>query len=58
MGDWKLVVKRGKPELYNLRTDIHEDNNLASQYPEIVNIMVDRVRKEHTPNPHFSVTIP
>ncbi|MCM1483142.1 MAG: arylsulfatase [Muribaculaceae bacterium] len=58
MGNWKLVVKRGKPELYNLATDIHEDNNVAANYPEMVNMMVDIVRREHTPNPHFAVTIP
>lgn len=58
MGNWKLVVKRGKPELYNLRDDIHEDHNIADRYPEVVNMMIDIVRSQHTPNPHFSVTVP
>lgn len=58
MGNWKLVVKRGKPELYNLRNDIHEDHNIADSYPEIVDMMLETVRSQHTPNPHFSVTVP
>lgn len=57
-GDWKLVVKKGVPELYNLATDIHEDNNVAAEHPDIVASMVDIIRSQHTPNPHFYVTIP
>lgn len=57
-GDWKLIVKRGKPELYNLADDIHEDHDVAAAHPEIVDRLVKIVRREHTPNPHFSVTIP
>ncbi|MCC8070560.1 MAG: arylsulfatase [Bacteroidales bacterium] len=57
-GDWKLIVKRGKPELYNLATDIHEDHDIAADHPEKVAEMVEIVRREHTPNPYFKVTIP
>ncbi len=57
-GDWKLVVKRGKPELYNLAEDIHEDNNIAEKYPEKVKELVNIARSQHTPNPHFKVTVP
>ena len=57
-GDWKLVVKRGKPELYNLAEDIHEDNDIASEHPDIVERLVAIARSQHTPNPHFSVTVP
>lgn len=57
-GDWKLIVKRGVSELYDLATDVHEDTNLASQYPDIVKDLQDIVRKEHTPSQHFSVTLP
>ena len=57
-GDWKLIVKRGKPELYNLAEDIHEDNNIAAEHPEIVERLVEIARSQHTPNPHFSVTVP
>lgn len=42
-GDWKLIkfYEEGQPlELYNLREDISEYNNLADQYPERVQQMV------------------
>ena len=29
MGDWKLIVIRGVPHLYNLATDLHEDKDVA-----------------------------
>ncbi|MCX6855161.1 MAG: sulfatase-like hydrolase/transferase, partial [Verrucomicrobia bacterium] len=36
-GDWKLVhLPGGKPELYNLATDIGETKNLGTEKPEIV----------------------
>lgn len=57
-GDWKLVVKRGNPELYNLAEDIHEDHNVAAEHPDIVEQLVAIARSQHTPNPHFSVTVP
>lgn len=57
-GDWKLVVKRGVPELYDLATDIHEDNNIAAEHPEVVEAMVKIIREQHTDNPYFSVTVP
>lgn len=57
-GDWKLIVKKGEPELYNLATDIHEDNNIASQHPEIVDKMVEIIYKEHVESPYFKVTLP
>lgn len=58
MGDWKLIVKKGKPSLYNLKTDIHEDNDIALQHPDIVEKMKAIIFEQHTPNPHFSVTLP
>lgn len=57
-GDWKLIVKHGKPELYNLAKDIHEDDDVASQNPTIVSELVDIIYREHTPNPYFHVTLP
>ncbi|MCC8118266.1 MAG: arylsulfatase [Bacteroidales bacterium] len=57
-GDWKLIVKKGVPELYNLAEDIHEDHNVAAEHQEIVERMVEIVRREHTPNPYFHVTVP
>lgn len=57
-GDWKLIVKKGTPHLYNLATDIHEDTDVASVHPDIVKGMIDIIYREHTPNPHFKVTLP
>lgn len=48
MGNWKLVVQNGQCSLYDLVTDTHEDNNLASQYPDIVNEMKSIIKREHT----------
>ena len=35
MGDWKMVVKKGTPFLYNLATDIHEDHDIAAGHPDL-----------------------
>lgn len=57
-GDWKLIVKSGRCELYNLADDIHEDKNLAAEHPDIVDELKSIVLKEHTANEHFNVTLP
>ena len=57
-GDWKLVVQRGKPHLYNLATDPHEDHDLAQQRPEVVRLLVGKIYEEHTDHPLFPVTLP
>lgn len=58
MGDWKLIIKKGEPFLYNLATDIHEDHDLASQHPDIVKQMKSIIKEQHVPNEHFKVTLP
>ena len=58
MGDWKMVVKKGQPFLYNLATDIHEDNNVAAEHPEIVQQMKDIIKREHRPSEYFKITLP
>ncbi len=58
MGDWKLVVKKGTPLLYNLADDIHEDNDISAAHPDIVQQMIDIIHSQHTDNPNFTVTIP
>ena len=58
MGDWKLVVRQGKPELYNLAQDIHEDHDLAARYPDQVRRMVAIIYREHRPSELFRVTLP
>jgi arylsulfatase A len=59
MGKWKgirLQVRKnpgGPIELYNLSKDIGEENNVASQFPRVVE-KVDQLMKEaRTPNPDF-----
>jgi arylsulfatase A-like enzyme len=58
MGDWKLVVKNGTPHLYDLARDLHEDEDVAAQYPDIVARMVDIVHREHTESSMFQVSLP
>jgi arylsulfatase A-like enzyme len=50
MGDWKAVrLAPGAPlELYNLKTDISEQSNLASQQPKIVAQIEDYLRTART----------
>ncbi len=58
MGDWKLVVRGGKPSLFDLSTDLHEDHDLAADHPEIVSRMVEIIYAQHTPSPYFKLTLP
>ncbi|GAA4291085.1 arylsulfatase [Aestuariibaculum suncheonense] len=60
IGDWKgirLNMKNDKNaaiELYNLSNDIGETNNVAEDYPEIVNKISVIMDKEHTLSKEFS----
>ena len=56
--NWKLVVRRGVPELYNLATDLHEDHDVKEQYPHILRELIDIVYAEHVDNPLFPITLP
>lgn len=58
MGDWKMLVDKGKVHLYNLAEDIHEDHDVAAHYPDIVRRMKDIIEREHKPNSLFHVTLP
>ena len=58
IGDWKMVSKDGKPHLYDLSKDVHEDNDSAEQHPEIVKQMVEIAHSQHTESPYFKVTLP
>ena len=51
-------MKGGKPHLYNLAEDIHEDNDVAAQHPDIVQQLTDIIRREHRPSELFQVTLP
>ncbi len=57
-GDWKLVVRRGFCLLYNLATDLHEDHDVADQYPDILADLKRIIQEEHTESPIFKVTLP
>lgn len=58
MDDWKMVVKKGVPKLYNLATDIHEDHDVAAEHPEIVKQMKNIIKREHRHNDNFPITLP
>lgn len=58
MGDWKLLIKKGVPSLYNLKEDIHEDHDVAAQNPTIVKTMLGIIQREHQPSELFKVTLP
>lgn len=44
-GDWKVALRNGGPELYNLKTDIRERNNLAQEKPELLAKLMKKVNK-------------
>ncbi len=54
MGKWKGIRKNifegnMEIELYNLETDLKEENNVAAQHPEIVKKIEEIMEREHTP---------
>lgn len=58
MGNWKMVVKQGNCKLFDLATDLHEDNDVAAQHPEVVAKMKAILKSQHTNSNLFSVTLP
>ena len=58
MGDWKLIVVKGVPHLYDLRTDLHEDHDVADAHPEVVEKMVAIIVSEHRESTEYAVTLP
>ncbi|MCR5180401.1 MAG: arylsulfatase, partial [Bacteroidaceae bacterium] len=57
-GDWKLVVRRGTPALYNLASDPHEDHDLSKSHPDLLRQLIKKVHADHTDHPLFPVTLP
>lgn len=61
--DWKLIewLENGKLELFNIKTDISEENDVSSQYPEIRDRLLAKLKEiqEETnakmpePNPNY-----
>ncbi len=54
MGDWKAIRKNifegnMEIELYDLKADIQEQNNLAPEYPDLVKKMEELMLRLHTP---------
>ena len=48
-GDWKAVRRAGKPvELYDLKTDLAEKNDLAAQKPDIAERLAARLQSART----------
>lgn len=60
MGDWKLVrynvsiPDKVTTELYNLKSDLGEDYNVASQNPQIVDKMLLIMEQSRVPSPIFN----
>lgn len=57
-GDWKLIVVKGEPRLYNLAEDISETTDVASQNPEIVASLIEVIKQQHQPSDYFPITLP
>ena len=56
-GDWKAVsFSASEPfQLYNITADIGEENDLASQFPDVVAELDAIAKAEHTPSVLFPV---
>ena len=62
MGDWKGLrrgLSKGKivTELYNLKDDIGEKNNIAAKHPDIVKKIEEIMKAEHTPSKVFPIKV-
>ena len=49
-----LIFDPQKLELYNIKEDIHEDNNLAEQYPEKVKELEQLMNNARTESDMFN----
>ena len=57
MKNWKAYRSGGwdaKLELYDLSTDIGEENDIAAAHPEVVERMKKIMKKEHSPHPRWN----
>lgn len=56
-GDWKGIVRNvrkgnDRMELYDLKNDLRESNDVAQDHPEIVNQLWEFIRESHQPVPN------
>ncbi|MFT7249645.1 MAG: arylsulfatase A, partial [Arcticibacterium sp.] len=57
---WKCIQlnvndsTQARLELYDLEKDIKEENNLANEFPELVQRALTIMEREHTFNPDFN----
>jgi arylsulfatase A-like enzyme len=57
LGSWKAVKPRpyGKFQLFNLKTDPHEQQNVAAEHPEVLQQVEKICAQAHTPERDYSV---
>lgn len=56
--DWKLIVVKGEPRLYNLKEDLGETTDIAAAHPDIVADMLRIIKEQHVDSPLFPITLP
>jgi arylsulfatase A-like enzyme len=52
-GDWKMILKNGEAQLYNLRDDVKETRDLGLEKPEIAAAMrraIEEFKRTVTPD--------
>ena len=57
-GDWKAMrqpMLTGSIELYNLRSDLGETEDLSGKHPEIVKMAAEMMEEAHVPHPAWKV---
>lgn len=64
MGRWKALVEdvadgNTRMQLYDITTDVREENDLAADYPKVVAAMWQAIKESHTDanNPLFQLDI-
>lgn len=58
MGDWKAIVRPiggDDVELYNLKADLDESDDVAAQHPDVVAKAREICEREHVPSPNWKV---